>query len=92
MERFVKCVAASLMGWYLLTPPHTAGVVYRQTALKLWRQVEAFDSASKCSEFQGVLEKHFKQHDQLTPDGASMRQIWIDSVCVESGDPRLTEN
>ena len=78
-------------GWYLLYPQ--VGVS-PQAPLKLWTQMQAYDTAKECEE--GLVFHHNLSLDRLRSVKDKDRKTWeriLDAMaylrCIASDDPRL---
>ena len=80
--------ALTLVGWYLMVPPHLhwngQHVTFSSDApLREWKVAQPFDEAWKCDQtlMQNVVEC----------ETCPLESLWLSAQCIATDDPRLKE-
>ena len=82
--------ALALVGWYLLVPlPGDPGA-----PISLWSQIGSYDTAKECTAAQTQAIKHVKATDFHFSEATvkQTRDVFLESQCIETDDPRLKSN
>jgi hypothetical protein len=84
-------VAVTLIGWYLMVPLPDRP----EAPLAYWDQLGAYDTAKECEDFQARLYSRSQRSDFRAPPGkfstAQLRQVYAETMCIASDDPRLAK-
>jgi hypothetical protein len=101
-KRFGGCIAAALVGWYLLIPPKTCkvGLLPCTAPLSKWLKGNAFDTAAECTAQQhynistsAEMLARAKRSPERFDVAAIEEMNWLSlaQVCASSDDPRLAK-
>jgi hypothetical protein len=87
--------AATMLGWYLLTPPWTGLNTFDTKApLARWYQAASFASAADCERFRTakIADLQQESRSQSAKDSvktAAQAKLYEDARCISSLDARL---
>jgi hypothetical protein len=80
-----------LVGWYLMAPPMDKPDHFDTSApLGRWSTTASFDTAAECTKAQAQGELAYSQGEP-TPEHKLMLQMWAQSACIATDDPRLKQ-
>jgi len=89
-----RAAALALVGWYLMVPPMTLvsgrPAALTEAPLGRWNTSASFGNSKACVRYQlARVDEQKRRSDQVG------REYWLEvfsnSLCIASGDPRLKE-
>ena len=79
--------------WCLLVPPYVAVDKFdAQAPLAKWYETADFDSLSDCQRYRADTIKRYQQQLSADPGSRPYVQVYKESQCVSSDDPRRARN
>ena len=87
-------LALGMLVWYLLTPPYVGPHKFDAKApLSKWYETVDFDSLADCQRYRaGTIKQYQKRLSEDPSDSRAHVELFKESQCVSSDDPRRTGN